>query len=322
MEGVAVALPKWSSRTAGTLEGARLAVVVPVHNEALNIQPFYDRARAALDGIPGLAGWQLVFCNNGSEDESLERVLRLRDTDARVKVITLSRNFGYHPALLAGLSSVDADLYAMIDVDCEDPPELLPTFVAKLVEGAELVYGIRSHREEPRSITKLRETFYALNRRIADSEIVMWMAEFSMMTRQVRDAILSPRTTYPFIRAEMGYTGFKRVGVPYLRAKRERGTSHYNLFRMTRFAIAGILSSTTFPLRFTLYWAIVLAVGYPMCVWLLGLSAEGAARLASILSFYFLLLTIPVVALYLARTYKNGIYRPLFIIDWHRTHLN
>lgn len=142
-----------------------------------------------------------------------------------------------------------------------------------------------------------------------------------MMTRQVRDAILLPRTTYPFLRAEMGYVGFKRVGVPYFRAKRKLGASHYNLFRMTQFAVAGILSSTTFPLRLVLYCACVAGVGYPVAVWLLGLSADGAARLASVLSLYFLLVTIPFVALYLARTYKNGIYRPVFIIDWRRTHL-
>ena len=299
----------------------RLAVIVPIHNEVVNIEPFYARAKTALEGMSGLSSWRLVFCNNGSEDDSLAEVLRLRSVDQRVNVITLSKNFGYHSALLAGLSSVDSDLYAIIDVDCEESPELLPEFFSHILHGCELAYGIRSQREEPGWITKLRETFYALNRRVADSEIVMWMAEFSLMTRQVRDAILMARTTYPFVRAEMGYVGFTRVGIPYLRAKRERGASHYNLFRMTRFAIAGILSSTTFPLRFTLYWAILTAAGYPLAVWMLRLSAEGAARLASVLSLYFLLVTVPFVALYLARTYKNGIARPVFIIDWHRTHL-
>lgn len=298
-----------------------LAVIVPVYNEAANIRPFYARARASLDSIRELGSWQLVFCNNGSEDDSLSEILSLHETDPRVKVITLSKNFGYHGALIAGLSSIETDLYAMIDVDCEDPPELLPTFYAQVLEGAELVYGIRSQRQESPLITLFRKWFYALNRRVADSEIVMWMAEFAMMTRQVRDVILLPRTTYPFLRAEMGYVGFKRVGVPYFRAKRKLGASHYNLLRMTKFAVAGILSSTTFPLRLVLYCACVAGVGYPVAVWLLGLSADGAARLASVLSLYFLLVTIPFVALYLARTYKNGIYRPVFIIDWHRTHL-
>lgn len=325
MESVAIGVSAAvRHRTAAGLpeDTRRLTVLVPVHNEEDNIHPFYARVKAALDGMGGLTSWDLVFCNNGSEDASLDQVLQLRDADPRVKVITLSKNFGYHSALVAGLSTVESDLYAMIDVDCEDPPELLPVFFAKLLDGAELAYGIRSDRDEPRWIVKLREAFYALNRRVADSEIVMWMAEFSMMTRQVRDAVLAPRTTYPFIRAEMGYVGFPKVGIPYRRAKRERGTSHYNLARMTRFAVAGILSSTTFPLRATLYLAAFLALAYPIIVGLWGLSADAAAHLAVVFSFYFLLATVPFLALYLARTYKNGISRPLFIIDWRRTHLN
>ena len=322
MESVAVTAPVTGGRPDVALQGARLAVIVPIRNEATNIQPFYARARAALDGIQGLSSWQLVFCNNGSEDESLELVLRLRGDDQRVKVITLSKNFGYHSALVAGLSNVDADLYAMIDVDCEDPPELLSTFYEKLVEGAELAYGIRSERDEPRVITALRRVFYLLNRRIADSEIIMWMGEFAMMTRQVRDAVLAPRTTFPFVRAEMGYVGFSRTGVPYRRAKRARGRSHYNLFTMTKFAVAGILSSTTFPLRFTVYCAVALGVLYPMLVWFMRFSMATAAQLATIMSFYFLLVSVPFVALYVARTYRNGINRPVYIVDWRRTELD
>lgn len=150
-----------------------VAVIVPIYNDAVNVRPFYVRAKASLDSIQGLGSWQIVFCNNGSEDDSLSEVLSLHETDARVKVITLSKNFGYHGALIAGLSSVETDIYAIIDVDCEDPPELLPTFYAQTLEGAELVYGIRSQRDESALITLLRKGFYALNRRVADSEIVM-----------------------------------------------------------------------------------------------------------------------------------------------------
>jgi len=308
-------------RPEAVVEERHLAVIVPIHNEAGNIGPFYARAKAALESILGLGSWQIVFCNNGSEDDSLSEVLSLHEMDPRVKVITLSKNFGYHGALVAGLSTVEADLYMIIDVDCEDPPELLPTFYQHVLGGAELVYGIRSRRDEPALITYLRKLFYALNRKVADSEIVMWMGEFSMMTRQVRDAILLPRTTFPFLRAEMGYVGFKRVGVPYLRAKRERGISHYSLLSMTKFAIGGMLSSTTFPLRLIFYCAYVVGIGYLLIVWLMNLSIDRATMLASILSLYFLLVSVPFIALYLARTYRNGIYRPIFIIDRHRTYL-
>ena len=159
-----------------------------------------------------------------------------------MKVISLSRNFGYHAVLLAGLSLVPADLYAMIDVDCEDPPELLLEFFRAIEGGADIAYGIRSDRVEPAPVTFFRRIFYYLNKWIADSDIVVWMAEFAMLTRQVRDVILAPHTTYIFLRAEIGYAGFVRVGVPYVRAARTSGKTHYNLWNMTRFAVSGFLA--------------------------------------------------------------------------------
>lgn len=297
----------------------KLSVIVAVHNESPNIQPFYDRARKVLEGLAGLDSWAIVFINDASEDDSLAEIMKLHGVDHRVKVITLSRRFGYHAVLVAGLTSVQSDLYAMVDVDCEDPPELLSQFYEAIQAGADVAYGIRSNREEPMLITFMRRVFYYANRWIADSEIVVWMAEFAMLTRQVRDAVLAPRTTYPFLRAEIGYVGFKRAGIPYFRAKRSHGKSHYNIFRMSRFAIGGILSSSSFPLRFVLYAAAFIGGFYPLLVYLAGLNIIQAAQVAVILSFYFLIVTIPVIALYLGRTYKNGVDRPVFIIDKQKT---
>lgn len=297
----------------------KLSVIVPVHNESKSIVPFYERARGVLDLLQGIREWTIFFINDASEDDSLEQILKLREGDPRVSVITLSRRFGYHAVLTAGLATAAGDLYAMIDVDCEDPPELLTRFYEAIQGGAQVAYGIRSNREEPRAIIFMRKLFYLANKRIADSEIVMWMAEFAMITRQVRDAIIAPHTTYPFLRAELGYVGFKRVGIPYFRAKRTQGHSHYSLWRMTRFAVAGILSSSTFFLRLVLYLAALLGAAYPLIVLAFGLSGEAAAHLALILTFYFLLLSVPIIALYLARTYKNGVARPVFVIDRTRT---
>lgn len=298
----------------------KLSVLVPVHNESPNIVPFYERVQPVLDSLDGLESWTIVFVNDASEDDSLPEMLKLRAVDERVKIITLSRCFGYHSVLVAGLSQVDADLYAMIDVDCEDPPELLARFYEAIRGEVDVAYGVRSNREEPSPITFMRKLFYYANKWIADNEIIVWMAEFAMITRQVRDAILAPRTTYPFLRAEIGYAGFKRSGIPYFRAKRSHGASHYNLWRMTRFAVAGILSSSTFLLRFVLYAAIFIGGVFPIWVLAGGLTMDQAARLAIILSFYFLLVTLPILALYLARTYKNGVARPVFIVDKNQTY--
>lgn len=297
-----------------------LAVIVPVHNEEANIWPFYERARAVLATLGG-ASWEIVFVNNGSTDGTFAKISDVREKDERVKVISLSRNFGYQAVVLAGLSLVDADRYAMIDVDCEDPPELLRDFHTALEGGADIAYGIRSNRVEPFFVTFFRRLFYYVNKSIADNDIVLWMAEFAMITRQVRDAIIAPHTTYVFLRAEIAYVGFTRVGVPYVRQARASGKSHYNLWSMTRFAVAGFLASSTFPLRFVLYLAALVGVLFPIVVALGGLGAASAADLASIATFYFALIALSTIALYLARTYKNGVARPVFVVDKNKTEL-
>jgi dolichol-phosphate mannosyltransferase len=300
--------------------GHTLAIIVPVHNELGNIAPFYERTRAVLESLPAVS-WQMVFVNDGSDDGSLERICEVRARDERVKVITLSRDFGYHAVLLAGLSMVTADRYAMIDVDCEDPPELLGEFHAALESGVDVAYGIRSNRMEPALVTFFRRLFYYINKGIADSDIVLWMAEFAMISRQVRDAIIAPHTTYVLLRAEIGYVGFVRVGIPYVRGVRTSGKSHYNFFKMTHFAIAGFLASSTFPLRLILYVAVVVGVLFPLVAVLAGLGAAGIATLASVATFYFALVALSTIALYLARTYKNGVARPVFVVDKNRTYL-
>ncbi len=298
----------------------KLNVIVPAYNESQNIPYFYGRARQALELIPGLE-WNIVFMNNSSEDDSLDQIRSIRATDPRVKVITLSRNFGYHAALVAGLSTVEGDLYAIIDVDCEDPPELLVDFYEAIRAGAQVAYGHRSNRDEPGIITFGRKLFYLANKGVADSEIVMWMGEFSMFTKEVRDAILASKTTFISVRAEMGYVGFRRVAIKYLRSRRKYGETHYNLWRMTTYAILSILSGTTFPLRLILYLAAFVGAGFPLVVLTMGLTAAQSATLAIFVSLYFLVTTIPLISLYLARVYKNIVHRPVFIIDRARTDL-
>jgi dolichol-phosphate mannosyltransferase len=209
----------------------------------------------------------------------------------------------------------------MIDVDCEDPPELLRDFHGALEGGADVAYGIRSNRVEPAIVTFFRRLFYYINREIADSDIVLWMAEFAMISKQVRDAIVVPHTTYVFLRAEIGYVGFVRVGIPYVRGVRTSGKSHYNFFNMTRFAVAGFLASSTFPLRLILYVAVVIGLLFPIVAAIAGLGAVGIASLASVATFYFALVALSTIALYLARTYKNGVARPVFVVDKNKTYL-
>jgi glycosyltransferase involved in cell wall biosynthesis len=291
----------------------KLAVVVPCYNESANIEPFYESARKTLDALP--LDWALLFVNDASVDDTLDKILALRRKDPRVRVATLSRNFGYQSALVAGLSNADADLYAIVDVDGEDPPEVLAKFHEAVEKGAQTVYGIRSERPEPAHIIFFRWLFYWVNQHIADGPVRLWMAEFGMFTRPVRDAILANRTTFPFLRAELTYVGLRMVGVPYVRQPRLRGASHYNFIGMTKFAVGGFLASSTFPLRLVFYLSAVFAAGYAIAAAAMRASLVEAGALAAAMGFVFLLVALPILSLYLARTYKNICGRPLFFLD-------
>ena len=305
-------------------ERTHIAIICPVFNEQDNIEYFFDRLQAAIaqaDG--GKYAFELLFTNNRSTDGTLRKLDELCRAHDWVHYLTLSRNYGYQLSVLAGLSSVDADLYMVCDVDCEDPPEMLLSFLAKIEEGGDYVYGIRNNRPDPWLLGKMRSAFYLTLRGLGDYPVVPYMSEFALFRRKVRDNLVRGCNTAPFLRTEVGYGGFEIVGVPYRREARKHGRTHYNYAGNFRFAIAGILSSTTFPLRAMFY-------GLPIAILLcllsalamaLGLSFQFAVISILLIDSIYLLSGVAFSAIYLARIYHNGLGRPRFIIDPDRSAL-
>ena len=293
-----------------------LAIVCPVHNEAVTIPLFFGRLRPVIDAVAGRYAVQLVFLNNASTDASLEAIARLRRHYPETYVVSMSRNVGYQRSLDCGLRTVTGDLFVVIDVDCEDPPELILDFLATHERGYDIVYGERVDRPEPVPVKAARKLFYRLLRGIADEEIILDMAEFSLFTREVRDAVIEENTSFPFIRAAIGRVGFRRAAIPFARQHRVAGTSHYNLVSMSVFAMAGILASSTLLLRLPLY---------VLPAWMALLGGLGAGfvetgspwlALAAALVFAgYVGAALAFTALYVARSYKNGLHRPNAFID-------
>jgi len=301
----------------------RISIVSPVYNEELTVHPFYQRLAAALAPIADRYEFEIIFTNNRSSDRTAERVLELRASDPRVQLLTLSRNFGYQQSMLAGIRQASGEAVCLIDVDGEDPPEMLVEFIRHWEEGYDIVYGVRDRRAEPLPITWMRKIFYRVNRMIADSDILVDVAEFSLFSADVRDAVASGVSTFPFLRAEIAHYGFKRMGIRYNRQPRLGGKSHFNLYTMARFAIAGILSSTTVPLRIALYLLPPLVLLDALGFWL-----EVSGRwpwgfeLLVMADLLYLCSVLAVVALYTARNYRNVIARPLAVVDWRLSALN
>jgi polyisoprenyl-phosphate glycosyltransferase len=299
-----------------------IQVICPVYNEELNINYFYDRYRAVRDRLIGNYRLELSFIDNASTDRTSKLISELRAQDRSVQLITHSRNFGYQASLLCGLTNLEGDAYVIIDADCEDPPELIPEFVKKWEEGYDLVYGDRKWRSENPAVAMARRVFYRITRRIADSEFIIDMAEFSLFSRRMRDEVLSHASTFPFVRSDLAYAGFRRFGIEYKRQPRRFGKTHYNFWRMAKFAIAGILSASTFPLRAVVYGGIPL-VGIDVIAAIFQIFGV-VVPLGAILmvNLAFVCLSLISLALYVARISKDVIGRPVFIVDERRSALN
>ena len=300
-----------------------ISLICPVYNEEAAIPIFLKRLRESIEPLRDRYDFELIFTNDGSTDRTIELIKAECARDKMVQLVTLSRNFGYQSSVLAGLQHAAGAALIVIAVDCEDPPELIPRFIEGWEQGHDIVYGRRGSRPEPWLIQLSRKAFYRLIYRIADSDFVPYMGEFSLFTRRVSDVILSNRSTFVFIRSEIAFAGFSRLAVSYEPQLRVGGKSHYNIWGMFKFAIGNILTSSTFPLRlaayigvplFLLNW-LVLVVGVvagenPLPVWLIAIDLN------------FLVLVAIFVAIYLARIYKDGMSKPKFIIDWDNTRLH
>lgn len=300
-----------------------VSIVCPVFNEELAVPLFYERLTRALQVIEDRVRFELVFVNNRSVDRTLELLQGLQKTDPRIRIITLSRNFGYQASITAGMRHASGDAVGNIDVDCEDPPEMIPKFIERWLAGADVAYGIRDKREEFILMHLGRKLFYRVTRKIADHEIVLDMAEFFLVDKRVRDWCLSTRSTFPFVRGQLGYVGFKREGIPYKRERRIVGQTHYNLISAGRFGIAGILSSSTMPLRLVAYVGFIgVVVNLAGAAWILldgarvGMSLASRILAAAVISqFGWILLALGFLGMYLARVYKDTLGLPLYVVD-------
>jgi dolichol-phosphate mannosyltransferase len=307
-----------------------VSVVIPAFNEAATLPIFYEHLCKALKTLEPRVEFELMFINNGSTDGTLAFLEGLREGDPRVKIATLSRNFGYQAAITAGLTLSTGDAVACIDSDGEDPPSVLASFVERWLEGgADVVYGVRGKRPESALMQLARKAYYRGTRATADHEIVLDMAEFALMDRKVRDAVLTTRSTFPFVRGQVGYVGFRRVGIRYDRHARLGGKSHYNLLRATQFGLGGILSSSTLPLRLLAYGAGVLVpvslIAVSVAVYLAAVSGSmgvaGAMALVFVILQLWLVVGVGVIAIYVARIYKDQVGLPLYVVDPTRSHL-
>jgi dolichol-phosphate mannosyltransferase len=312
-----------SERDLTPAEGGRtlalLSVVVPVHNEEDTLLELYRRIDAALAAVP----FELVLVDDASTDRTGEMLEDLADSDPRVRVIRLSRNFGHQAALTAGLEHARGDAVVMLDGDLQDPPELLVKMLAHWRSGSDVVFGVRTHRVGE-SWLKLATArwFYRFFAKLSKLDLTTNSGDFRLIDRRALDALLSMRERNRFLRGMTVWIGFTQTAVPFERDARYAGETKYTWRKMLRFSLDAISSFSWVPLQVaTVLGFLFSGVAFllmPVVV-ALRLAGETIPGFATLLCVVLLLggiqlITAGIIGEYVGRIYDEVKGRPLYLV--------
>ncbi len=298
-----------------------LSVVVPLFNEHENLPALYHRLVAAL--APLGEPFELVFVNDGSRDATPAMLDLLAATDPRVTAVHLSRNFGHQPAVTAGLDHARGDAVIVMDGDLQDPPEVLPQFVAKWRAGHEVVYAVRRKRKEGPLKRLGYFAFYRVLRAVADLDIPLDAGDFCLMDRQVVDQLKAMPERVRFVRGLRTFVGFRQVGVEYERDARAAGRSKYTFRKLLGLAIDGLLNFSSYPLRLVTYLGVLSAAAAAgLAIWAVydAVSNQSTPRgwASTIVVVLFMgaiqLISLGVVGEYVRRIFLEVKGRPPYIV--------
>ena len=311
-----------TATTAGT-DRPGFSLIVPCFNEADGINEFHRRATAVIDQIGG--GWEIIYVNDGSRDETLRHLERLRERDPRVAVVNLSRNFGKEIALTAGLDHAIGDAVVIIDADLQDPPEVIPELVSVWREGYDMVYAQRRQRSgETWLKTATADAFYRVMQGIGGVALPRNTGDFRLISRRALDALLQLREHHRFMKGLFAWVGFPSKAVQYDRAPRHSGSSSWNYWKLWNFALEGITSFTVLPLKVATYLGVIVAVfaiayGGIIIIRTLVFSnpVPGYPSLMAVILFLggVQLTTLGVIGEYLGRVFNEAKGRPLYLIE-------
>jgi dolichol-phosphate mannosyltransferase len=306
-----------------------LSVVVPCFNEQEVLILTHRRLIKALGNIPKL-DFEIIYVNDGSHDRTEEILFELADSDSRIKVISLTRNFGHQPAITAGLDYADGNIVVVMDADLQDPPELIGSMITKWQEGFDIVYGVRAKRKEGIFKRLSYSAFYRLYRFFAQIEMPLNSGDFALLDRRVVDLLNSLPEKNRFIRGLRTWTGFRQTGFLSERDARAAGHSKYGVQKLLKLAFDGIFNFSTVPLTIifiagiiTASMSIIAALIYLVArigdFKLFGSSpgdVPGFTTLILVILFFsgIQLISLGVIGEYLARNYQESKMRPVYVI--------
>lgn len=299
-----------------------LSLVVPVFNEAETVEIFINRVSDIFKSESSI-DLEIVFVNDGSEDGTLERLLESQRADPRIRIVDLSRNFGKEAALTAGLQAVKGQVVVPIDVDLQDPPELILQMIARWREGYEVVLGRRTNRKSDSWLKRASAIwFYRIHNRIANPKLPENVGDFRLIDRRVVDGLRALPESRRFMKGLFAWVGFRTAYVDYARPERVAGTTKFNGWKLWNFALEGVTSFSTDPLRIWTYvgamvsfLSLMFAAFIALTVLIRGIDVPGYASLIVAVTFLggLQLIGIGIVGEYLGRTYIESKRRPIYV---------
>jgi glycosyltransferase involved in cell wall biosynthesis len=303
--------------------GVSYSIVVPVYNEAEVLQALYQRLMHVIDGLGEPS--EIIFVNDGSGDASPLLLHQLSVTDARVKYVSLSRNFGHQVAITAGLDYSSGQAVVVMDADLQDPPEVIPQLVEKWRQGFDVVFAVRESRRSDRLFKRMTAAlFYRLLRRLAATEIPVDTGDFRLMSRRAVEVLKSLPERSRFMRGLASWIGFRQASVTFARQARHAGKTKYPVRRMLRFALTGITSFSFVPLQLASYLGFLVSlVSLVYMVYAIGIKLFTARVVQGwtsvIVAVLFIggvqLISLGILGEYIGRIYEEVKRRPLYVVE-------
>lgn len=304
-------------------EEALISIIAPMYNEEAAIDIFFAEMRKFLAECP--YQYEIVCVNDGSKDNTLDILKKYAEEDNRIKVVSFSRNFGKERALYAGLKYSSGDAVIPIDVDLQNPPMTIKTFLAKWEEGYDIVYGVRENRKNEGRLRRfLSKKFYEFYNLISEQKAPYNAADFRLMDRKVVNAVLRIREKHLFMKGIFNWVGYKSCPILYNHADRAAGNSKFNFWKLWNLALDGITGSSTLPLRIWTYLgggiafiSFVIALFFLIKTILWGDPVQGFPTLVILLLFFggIQLIALGIMGEYIGRIMIEVKNRPLYIVD-------
>lgn len=305
----------------------KLSLVVPCYNEEENVQRFYDEVNKAFEGI--ISNYEIVFVNDGSTDKTGVELKKVYNNDSsRVQVLTLSRNFGKEAAMYAGLSNATGDLVCIIDADLQQHPSIVIEMLKAMSEdeAIDCIAAYQEERKEGKLISAVKSGFYKLINKMAEVDFINGASDFRLMKRAMVDAIINMSEVHRFSKGIFSWVGFNTKYIPYEVKEREFGQTKWSLWKLIKYAIDGLVSFSTVPLKLSM--GVGLATSGASIVYLIfvvlkkiffGIDVPGYATIVVLVLFLggMQLFCLGILGEYISKIFIQAKNRPIYVLKEH-----